>query len=104
MGTLFYGHNPDILRRYTPDETVDLVYLHPPFNSPQTYKALFQEKDGTPVASQVNAFEDTRECSREAQAVYRELTEQAGKVKEVLEAFMTVLARNDMIGRIQKIR
>ena len=47
MGTLYYGDNLDILRRYLKDETVDLVYLDPPFNSAQNYNAFFHEKDGT---------------------------------------------------------
>jgi site-specific DNA-methyltransferase (adenine-specific) len=59
MGTLCYGDNLDILRRYLKDESVDLVYLDPPFNSAQTYKAFFHEKDGTDAASQIRAFEDT---------------------------------------------
>jgi len=46
MGTLYYGDNLDILRRYIKDESVDLVYLDPPFNSAQNYNAFFQEKDG----------------------------------------------------------
>ena len=51
MGTLYYGDNPDILRRYLKDETVDLVYLDPPFNSAQNYNAFFHEKDGTGAAN-----------------------------------------------------
>ena len=47
MGTLYYGDNLDILQRYLADESVDLVYLDPPFNSAQNYNAFFQEKDGT---------------------------------------------------------
>jgi 16S rRNA G966 N2-methylase RsmD len=39
MGTLYYGDNLDILRWYLKDETVDLVYLDPPFNSAQNYNA-----------------------------------------------------------------
>lgn len=60
MGTLYYGDNLDILRRYLKDETVDLVYLDPPFNSAQNYNAFFQEKDGSAAASQIHDFEDTR--------------------------------------------
>ena len=59
MGTLYYGDNLDILRRYLKDESVDLVYLDPPFNSAQNYNAFFHEKDGTDAASQIHAFEDT---------------------------------------------
>ena len=38
MGTLYYGDNLDILRRYLKDESVDLIYLDPPFNSKRDYK------------------------------------------------------------------
>jgi 16S rRNA G966 N2-methylase RsmD len=47
MGTLYYGDNLDILRRHLKDESVDLVYLDPPFNSAQNYNAFFHEKDGS---------------------------------------------------------
>src|SRR5436309_5245966 len=55
--TLYYGDNLDILRRYIPDESVDLIYLDPPFNSNQSYNVLFAEHDGTKAAAQVKAFE-----------------------------------------------
>ena len=57
--SLYYGDNLDILRRYVQDESVDLIYLDPPFNSNQIYNILFQEKDGTQSASQIKAFGDT---------------------------------------------
>ena len=41
------------------DESVDLVYLDPPFKSDQNYNVLFQEQDGSRSASQIHAFEDT---------------------------------------------
>lgn len=59
MNTLYYGDNLEILRRYIPDETVDLIYLDPPFNSKATYNMLFEEHDGSKAASQFQAFEDT---------------------------------------------
>ena len=43
---LFYGDNLDILRRYIADESVDLIYLDPPFNSNADYNVLFAEKSG----------------------------------------------------------
>src|SRR6266852_8634264 len=67
MGTLYYGDNLDIMRRYLKDETVDLVYLDPPFNSAQSYNAFFHEKDGTEAASQIRAFEDTWSWNQESQ-------------------------------------
>jgi DNA modification methylase len=98
MGTLYYGDNLDILRRYLKDETVDLVYLDPPFNSAQNYNAFFHEKDGADAASQIRAFEDTWRWNQESQKVYEELTLQPGKVSEVMEAFHTFLGTNDMMA------
>jgi len=98
MGLLYYGDNLDILRRYLKDESVDLVYLDPPFNSAQSYNAFFQEKDGTAAASQIRAFEDTWTWNQESEAAYRALTEHPGKVSEVMQAFMTFLGRNDMMA------
>jgi 16S rRNA G966 N2-methylase RsmD len=73
MGTLYYGDNLDALRRHLKDETVDLVYLDPPFNSAQNYNAFFQEEDGSAAASQIRAFEDTWSWNQESQRVYEEL-------------------------------
>lgn len=59
MNRLYYGDNLDVLRRHVEDESVDLVYLDPPFNSNASYNVLFAEHDGTQAASQIKAFEDT---------------------------------------------
>ncbi len=42
MNTLYYGDNLKILRDYIKDESVDLIYLDPPFNSNRNYNVLFQ--------------------------------------------------------------
>ena len=57
--TLYYGDNLDILQRYVKDESVDLIYLDPPFNSNRSYNVLFGEKDGSRAAAQIKAFDDT---------------------------------------------
>ena len=98
MGTLYYGDNLDILTRHIGDASVDLVYLDPPFNSAQTYNAFFQEKDGTAAASQIKAFEDTWRWNQESVAAYNKITEQPGKVSEVMQAFRTFLGSNDMMA------
>ena len=43
---LYYGDNLDILRRHVEGESVDLIYLDPPFNSNADYNVLFAEKSG----------------------------------------------------------
>lgn len=56
---LYYGDNLKILRDYIPDESVDLIYLDPPFNSSATYNVLFKEPSGKSSEAQMEAFEDT---------------------------------------------
>ncbi len=98
MGTLYYGDNLDILRRYLKDESVDLVYLDPPFNSAQNYNAFFQEKDGTAAAAQIQAFADTWEWNTESQRAYEELSLRPDKLGNVMRAFMEFLGHNDMMA------
>ena len=56
---LYYGDNLEILRAHINDETVDLVYLDPPFNSQATYNVLFKATSGEQSKAQIEAFEDT---------------------------------------------
>ncbi len=58
MNTLYYGDNLNILRRYIKDESVDLVYLDPPFNSNRNNNVLFKDESGLEADSQIMAFED----------------------------------------------
>jgi site-specific DNA-methyltransferase (adenine-specific) len=46
----------EILRRYIEDESVDLVYLDPPFKSNQDYNILFAERNGSQAAAQIQAL------------------------------------------------
>ncbi|PIU54560.1 MAG: site-specific DNA-methyltransferase, partial [Deltaproteobacteria bacterium CG07_land_8_20_14_0_80_60_11] len=56
---LFFGDNLKIMRDgRIPVESVDLIYLDPPFNSNATYNILFAEKGGEKSAAQITAFED----------------------------------------------
>jgi len=50
--TLYFGDNLDILRRYVDDESVDLIYLDPPFNSNQAYNVIFEEENGSGSGAQ----------------------------------------------------
>ena len=50
---LYFGDNMDILRAHVKDETIDLIYLDPPFNSNAIYNVLFQEKNGEDSAAQI---------------------------------------------------
>lgn len=81
---LYYGDNPDVLRRYVRDESVDLVYLDPPFTSRQDYNVLFAEKDGTRAAAQIMAFEDTWEWNIDAEKAYQEIVERGGRISDAM--------------------
>jgi len=98
MNQLYYGDNLDVLRRHVDDESVDLVYLDPPFNSNASYNVLFAERDGTQAASQIKAFEDTWKWDASAARACQEVVEGGGKVSEAMQAFRTFLGDSDMMA------
>jgi DNA modification methylase len=98
MNQLYYGDNLDVLRHHIKDESVDLVYLDPPFKSNQDYNVLFKEKDGTAAASQFKAFEDTWEWNQDSAAMYEEIVEAGGRVSVVMQAFRQFLGTNDLLA------
>lgn len=99
MNTLYYGDNLDILRRYVKDESVDLVYLDPPFKSNQDYNVLFAEHSGEGSAAQIRAFEDTWQWDQASAAAYHEIVEHGPyRVSKVMQAFWTFLGASDMMA------
>jgi site-specific DNA-methyltransferase (adenine-specific) len=98
MNELYYGDNLDVLRRYVSDESVDLIYLDPPFNSRQDYNVLFAEKDSSRSSSQIRAFKDTWEWNIDAEQAYMGVVEKGGRVADALRAFRTFLGRTDMLA------
>jgi DNA modification methylase len=95
---LYYGDNLDILRRYVADESVDLVYLDPPFNSNATYNVLFSEQDGTRSPAQIRAFTDTWRWDTAAARAYDEVLREGGAVAEVLSAFQRFIGYSNMLA------
>lgn len=94
---LYYGDNLDVLKRHVKDETVDLVYLDPPFKSNANYNLLFAEH-GEKAAAQVQAFEDTWEWNTESATAYQEVMERGGRVAEAMRAFRTLVGDSDMLA------
>jgi site-specific DNA-methyltransferase (adenine-specific) len=95
---LYYGDNYEVLKLYLKDESVDLIYLDPPFNSRQDYNVLFAEKDGSQSSSQIHAFEDTWEWNIDAERSYQHIVEQGGRVADAMKAFRTFLGGSDMMA------
>ena len=102
QNTLYYGDNLPVLREHIPDESVDLVYLDPPFNSNATYNVLFKEPTGEASPAQIQAFTDTWEWSLEAQRTYeREIItnpDTPTAVKDMISAFRQFIGANAMMA------
>ena len=100
--TLYYGDNLDILRQHVADESVDLVYLDPPFNSNASYNVLFKERSGEESPAQIKAFTDTWEWTQESERIYeREIItnpDAPPAVKEMIWAFRQFVGANAMMA------
>ena len=96
---LYFGDNLDILREHVADESVDLIYLDPPFNSNVNYNAFFQEQTGEPSDAQITAFEDTWHWGLESEAAYRAtVTDGPEKLSDLLQAMRAFLGQSDMMA------
>lgn len=96
---LYYGDNLDILRRYIADESVDLVYLDPPFNSNATYNVLFRAPGGEASQAQIEAFDDTWHWNDKAEKAFDEvMTSGNTDAAEMLRAMRSFLKENDMMA------
>jgi site-specific DNA-methyltransferase (adenine-specific) len=102
---LYYGDNLDILRRYIPDESVDLVYLDPPFNYNRDYNVIFKDESGRRSDAQMLAFEDTWHWGPTAEATYAYLTTSArhggrvpSRVSTIVAALRAGIGENQMLA------
>lgn len=99
QNTLYYGDNLDILRTYIADESVDLIYLDPPFNSSRNYNVLFADQSGKESEAQITAFEDTWEWGPTAQETYEDLIANAPHgVDTAIDALYTLIQPTPMLA------
>jgi len=98
QNTLYYGDNLHILKEYIEDESIDLIYLDPPFNSNQTYNVLFKETNGTNAASQIRAFEDTWHWDMAAASSFHSIMGSGGKTADALLSLERLLGHNDLMA------
>ena len=100
--TLFYGDNLQVLRDHVPAESVDLVYLDPPFNSNASYNVLFRERTGEESPAQIKAFTDTWEWTQETERTYEldiiQNPAVPSAVKDMISAFRQFIGRNAMMA------
>lgn len=96
---LYYGDNLDVLREHIASDSVDLVYLDPPFNSNANYNILFKSPAGKAADSQIEAFEDTWHWNDKAEAAFHDvMTCGNTDVAELLRAMRGFLKENDMMA------
>lgn len=95
---LFYGDNLDVLAQHIPNESVDLVYLDPPFNSARNYSILFHDRSGKESQAQITAFDDTWTWSQESDAAYRRILDTATPAADAIEAMRGLVGTNDLLA------
>jgi DNA modification methylase len=96
---LYYGDNLDVLRGAIASESVDLIYLDPPFNSNANYNILFKSPAGVGADSQIEAFEDSWHWNDKAEGAFHDvMTSGNTDVAELLRAMRGFLKENDMMA------
>jgi len=101
---LYYGDNLEILRKYIPDNSIDLVYLDPPFNSKKDYNILFKENGGVESEAQIKAFTDTWHWTQTAENTYHDIvTNGPLKVGQLIGALHDAIGQNDVMAYLVMI-
>ena len=101
---LYYGDNLEILRKYIPDNSIDLIYLDPPFSSKKDYNIIFKEATGEQSAAQIKAFSDTWHWDQAAENTYQDIILSAPpKVAKLIDAIVGGLGRNDVTAYLVMI-
>lgn len=96
---LYYGDNLQVLREHIATESVDLIYLDPPFNSQATYNVLFRSPKGEQSQAQIEAFEDTWAWNNSAEQAFDEVMQSGNTdAAEMLRAMRAFLKENDMMA------
>jgi site-specific DNA-methyltransferase (adenine-specific) len=96
MNKLYFGDNLEVMRNHLDKESVDLIYLDPPFNSKKNYNMIYKEKDDSKSQSQAQAFTDTWVWNDECQLSYDYLISNSKVPQNLTKAIMSF---HDMLGR-----
>jgi len=98
MSTLYYGDNLDVLREHVADESVDLIYLDPPFNSNASYNILFKSQSGSGTDASIEAFDDTWQWGPTAAALI-DITQSGNhKLHTLMQAMRIAIGENAMMA------
>jgi len=96
---LYYGDNLKVLRDSIASDSVDLIYLDPPFNSNASYNVLFKGPQGNESAAQIEAFDDTWHWNDSAEEAFGEVVRSGNAAAAtMLRAMRSFLGDNDMMA------
>lgn len=99
MNQLYYGDNLTILREHIAAESVDLVYLDPPFNSKRNYNLLFTQPDGHVPDAQITAFTDTWHWGEQAEREFAQIVHHPNtRTAEFIQALRRLLTETDLMA------
>ena len=98
MGKLHFGDNLQVLRKHIKDESIDLIYMDPPFNSDADYNLLFRTSDDVPPAAQIMAFEDTWHWTDESESSYNDILNVGGGVAAAIVGMRQALGTGDVLA------
>lgn len=99
LNSLYFGDSLNILRVHIADESVDIIYLDPPFNSKRDYSVLFKTPKGHESDAQITAFEDSWHWGKQAESEFDEIMSQPNTdVAEMMSALRKFLRENDMMA------
>ena len=105
--TLYYGDNLEVLRKYVKDETVDLAYIDPPFNSKRNYNQIYNNIGGEDRA-QAQAFTDIWEWDEQANVGFAEIIANsdgrfAPQTVDLIKGLALVLKKGSLLAYLVSI-
>ena len=98
---LYYGDNLEVLRDPSqfPDESVDLIYLDPPFNSNAGYNVLFKSASGAGANASIEAFDDTWTWGTSAQNALMDIAAGTNRPLTVMmQAMHSAIGENPLMA------
>lgn len=96
---LYYGDNLEVLREHIADQSVDLIYLDPPFNSNASYNVLFRAPSGGGADASIEAFDDTWQWGPAAEDALADIRASGNhKLHTLMGAIRTALGDNALMA------
>ena len=96
--TLYFSDNLAVISQYIKDETIDLIYLDPPFNSKANYNVIFKTPKKEDSPSQIQAFEDTWKWNSTTEFELHQLFGAEPKLAELMKGLELIIGKNDLLA------